>query len=176
MEGKGEAKMDKKILAAGFVFLCLTIGYTTLARADVTGKTVPVINQSFASTQVWPGETWKVYLNASDPNGEMKNIFAVVEQPGLGPYPLRIIRIKKENQKDMSGYVYLVTSTPYYSLNFTNLTLTIWVQDQSGNFSAPVTLPLSINSRYTQEAAPSGVYKEQDLGPVMVSLRTVGAE
>ena len=176
MGGKGEAKMNKKILAVGFVFLCLTIGYTTLARADVTGKTVPVISQSFASRQVWPGETWKVYLNASDPNGEMKNIFAVVEQPGLGPYPLSITRIRKENRKEISGYVYLVTSAPNYSLNFINLSLTIWVQDHSGNFSAPVTLPLSINSRYTQEAAPSGVYKEHDLGPVMVNLRTVGQD
>ena len=168
--------MKRIITAVGLAFLCLIIGYAPLARADVAGNTVPVIKEAFASTHVWPGETWKVYLNASDPNGDMKNIFAVVEQPGLGPYPLRIIRVRKENQKEMSGYVYLVTSTPYDSLNFINLTLTIWVQDQSGNFSAPVTLPLSINSRYTQEAAPPGVYKEQDLGPVMVNLRTIGQD
>jgi hypothetical protein len=168
--------MKRTIIAAGGVFLCLMIGYAPLARADEAGKTTPVIKQTFASTHVWPGETWKVYLNASEPNGEMKNIYAAVEQPGLGPYPLRIIRVRKENQKEMSGYIYLVTSNPWYSLNFTHLTLTIWIQDHSGNFSAPVTLPLSINSRYTQEAAPPGVYKEQNLGPVMISLRTIGQD
>jgi len=174
MVWKGEAKMNKKILAEGFVFLCLAIGYATPARADVTGKAVPVITQSFASTKVWPGETWKVYLNASDPNGEMKNIFAIVEQPGVGPYPLSIVRIKEENRKEMSGYLYLVTATPWYPLSFVNISLTIQVQDKSGNFSPPMTFPLSINSRYTQEAAPQGVFKERDLGPVMVSLRTIG--
>ena len=86
--------MSNKILAVSFVLLCLVIGYATLARAEVAGKAVPVITQSFASTKVWPGETWKVYLNISDPDGEMKYIFATVEQPGVGQYPLSIIRVK----------------------------------------------------------------------------------
>ena len=166
--------MSKKVLAVGFILLCLAIGSATLARAEAAGKAVPVITQSFASTKVWPGETWKVYLNVSDPGGEMKYIFAIVEQPGVGPYPLSIIRVKGGNRKEMSGYLYLVTATPWYPLDFVNLTLTIEVQDRSGNFSQPAAFPLSINSRYTQEAAPQGVFKEQELGPVMVRLRTIG--
>jgi len=166
--------LSKKMLAVGFVLLCLSIGYATLARAEAAGKAIPVITQAFASTKVWPGETWKVYLNVSDPGGEMKYIFATVEQPGLGPYPLSIIRIKRGNQKEMSGYLYLVTATPWYPLDFVNLTLTVEVQDRSGNLSRPVVFPLSINSRYTQEAAPQGVFKEQELGPVMVRLQTIG--
>jgi hypothetical protein len=166
--------MKMSILAAGLVFLCLTIGFVPLASADVSGNSVPVISQAFASPHVCPGENWKVYLNASDPHGEMRNIYVVVEQQGLGPHPLAIIRIKKGNQKELSGYIYLTTFTPYYSLNFTNLTLTAWIQGRDGNFSAPVTLPLSINARYTREPAPAGVYKNHDLGPVMVNLRTPG--
>lgn len=166
--------MSNKVLAVGFALLCLAMGHATLARAEVAGKAVPVITRSFASTKVWPGETWKVYLNISDPGGEMKYIFAIVEQPGVGPYPLTIIRVKGGNRKEMSGYLFLVTATPWYSLDFVNLTLTIEVQDRSGSFSQPVAFPLSINSRYTQEAAPQGVFKEQELGPVMVRLRTIG--
>ena len=166
--------MSKKVLAVGFVLLCLSIGYATLARAEADGKAIPVITQAFASTKVWPGETWKVYLNVSDPGGEMKYIFATVDQPGVGEYPLSIIRVKKDNRKEMSGYLYLVTASPYYPLDFVNLTLTVEVQDRSGNFSQPAVFPLSINSRYTQEAAPQGVFKEQELGPVMVSLQSIG--
>ncbi len=168
--------MKKTIMTAGAILLCLVIGYAPWAGADVVKNSVPVIKQAFGSAYVWPGENWKVYLNAFDPNGQMKNIFVVVEQPGLGPYPLSIIRVRKENQKELSGYIYLTTATPHYSLNFTNLALTVWIQDHSGNFSAPATFLLSINSRYAQEAAPSGVYKEQDLGPVMVNLRTIGQD
>ena len=166
--------MGKKVLAVGFILLCLAIGSATLARAEADGKAVPVITQSFASTKVWPGENWKVYLNVSDPGGEMKYIFAIVEQPGVGPYPLSIIRVKGGNRKEMSGYLYVVTATPWDPLDFVNLTLTIEVQDRSGNFSQTAVFPLSINSRYTQEAAPQGVFKEQELGPVMVRLQTIG--
>ena len=161
------------MLAVGFVLLCLSIGYATLAGAEAAGKAIPVITQAFASTKVWPGETWKVYLNVSDPGGEMKYIFATVGQPGVGQYPLSIIRVKRSDWKEMSGYLYVVTFTPYYPLDFVNLTLTVEVQDRSGNFSRPVVFPLSINSRYTQEAAPQGVFKERELGPVMVNLQSI---
>ena len=150
------------------------VGYGAPGRAEENMKATPVITQSFASKEIWPGETWKVYLNASDSDGEMKNIFAIVEQPGVGQYPLSIIRVKGENRKEMSGYLYLVTATPWYPLNFVNLTLIVQVQDKSGNFSAPAAFPLSINSRYTQEAPPERVFKEQGLGPVMVRLTTMG--
>jgi hypothetical protein len=174
-EGRRRGNMNKKVLAVGLVLVWVATGYDTLlARAEAPGKSVPVITQSFASTRVWPGDMWKVYLNISDPNGEMKYIFATVEQPGVGPYPLSIIRVKEGNRKEMSGYLYLVTATPWYPLDFVNLTLIVEVQDMSGNFSQPAVFPLAINSRYTQEPAPPGVFQEQELGPVMVSLRTIG--
>lgn len=169
--------MSKKIWALVIGFLCLIIGYASLqtreVQGGVAGKAVPLISQSFASTRIRPGETWKVYLNISDPEGEMKYIFAIVEQPGVGPYPLSTIRVKGGDRKEMSGYLFLVTATPWYPLDFVNLTLTIEVQDRSGTFSQPVAFPLSINSRYTQEAAPQGIFKEEALGPVMVRLKTV---
>ncbi len=51
-----------------------------------------------------------------------------------------------------------------------NLTLTVHVQDRSGNFSQPVVFPLSMNPRSTQEAPPQGVFKEEALGAVTVIL------
>jgi len=33
---------------------------------------------------------------------------------------------------------------------------------------------LSINSRYAQETPPEGVFQENNLGPIMIDLRTVG--
>ena len=54
----------------------------------------------------------------------MKYIFATVSQPGANPYPVSIIRIKGENQKELSGYIYLNTA-PASQSNFFNLTLTL---------------------------------------------------
>jgi len=121
-----------------------------------------------------PFDTWKVYLHATDPSGEMRNIFAVVDQPGAGQYPVSIIRIKPENRKDLSGYVYLTTFGPSTSLlNYVEIHLTIWVQDRSGNFSRPAAFSLSLNTRYAQEPPPPGKFKEQDLGPIMIRLHPV---
>jgi len=169
--------MNKKIRATILAFLSLIMAYATLQAAEiqegVAGKPVPVITQSFASREIWPGETWKVYLNAADPNGEMKNFFAIVDQPGVGQYPLSIIRIKREDRKELSGYLYLYTSTTADPLDFVNLKLTVYVQDRAGNFSQPVVFPLSLQSRFSQSAPAAGIFREQPLGPIMVKLKRV---
>jgi hypothetical protein len=168
--------MNKKILAV-FVILFLAMGFSTLMAAEVREgvdvKAVPVITQSFASKEVRGGDTWKVYLNVSDPDGGFKNIFAVVDQLGVGEYPVSIIRIQGQNHKELSGYIYLNTWTPYATLEFVPLKLTVQIQDRAGHFSPPVVFPLFIQSRATQEAPPQGVFKEEDLGPVMVELHGI---
>ena len=92
--------MKGKLLAAVFVFLCLAMGCATLEESPKGAvKATPVITQSFAAGEIRVGETWKIYLNASDPDGEMINIYGIVDQPGQ-TYPLSITRISKENGKE----------------------------------------------------------------------------
>jgi len=168
--------MNKKTLAL-FVAIVLTMGWAMFqprtAQTAAEGKTPLVIVQSFASKEVRPGDVWKVYLKASDPEGRMKYIFATVSQPGANPYPVSIIRIKGENQKELSGYIYLNT-IPAAQSNFFNLTLSLTVNIQgAGGFSQPAVFPLSFQERATQGAPPEGVFKEQNLGPISVTLQTV---
>jgi hypothetical protein len=136
-------------------------------------QAVPVITQSFAAPQISPGSSWKVYLQASDADGDMKAFFCTIHQPGMGTYPVSITRIKEGNQKELSGYLFLNVS-PFRNLDFVNLLLTVQIQDRAGQFSKPVEFPLSINSRYVQESPPEGVFQENNLGPIMIQLRTVG--
>ncbi len=164
--------MKEKILAAVFVFLCLAIGCATLEGPKGVVKATPAISQTFASEEIRTGDTWKIYLNASDPNGEMKKIYAIVDQPGQ-TYPMSITRVSKENGKEFSGYLYLSTASPATPLEGTSITLTLQIQDRSGNFSPPAVFPLTLKSRATQEAPPQGVFKERDLGPVMVTLKSL---
>jgi hypothetical protein len=134
--------------------------------------TAPVIVQSFASKKIRPGDTWKGYLIARDPDGDMKNIVAVIDQPGVGTYPVSLTKIQKENQKELSGYVFLNTTSPA-DLDFVDLSLTIQIQDQAGNMSQPAVFPLSINNQYRQEPPPPGVFQERDLGPILITLRSL---
>lgn len=139
----------------------------------------PVITSHYASSDLRPGDTWKIYLKASDSDGDMKNIVATVKQAGVGVHPVSFTRIQDGNRKELSGYVYLNTmgGSSYSTLTFYSLTLTLWVQDRAGNFSDPVEIPLTFGSRVEVQASPSaGAYQEQDLGPVMIFLRSMSAQ
>ena len=162
--------MKRKILAVVFVFLCLAMGCATLESPKGEVTATPVITQSFASREVKIGDTWKIYLNASDPKGEMIKISAIVDQPGQ-INPESITKVSKENGKEFSGYLHLSTASLTNVLDGTSITLLVQIQDRAGNLSQPVAFPLTLKSLATQKAPPQGVFKERDLGP-MVSRKS----
>jgi hypothetical protein len=129
----------------------------------------PVVTQFFAAQEICPGETWKIYLRASDPGGEMKAIYATVDQPGRGPQSAGPIPVPQEQRRDLSGFLYLNTAGNQ-GLALLNLTLTVQIRDRAGNFSHPISFPLALNPRAVQESPPAGVFEERALGPIMVSL------
>ena len=169
--------MYKKFLA-GLVLVFLIGGcaamMTVEEREKMYGQGVPVITESFASKQLYPGDTWNVYLKASDPEGDMEQIVATVDLVGSGTHPVSYTKIKDGNRKELSGYVHLSTWNPsgYGWLTSLTLTLTVQVKDRAGHLSKPVIFPLSFHSRYAQEPPPSGVFQEQSLGPIMITLRS----
>ena len=168
--------MNKKTLAL-WVVAALAVGGAMYepgtARPAVEGAKPPVIIQSFASKELRPGDVWKVYLKASVPEGKMKYIFATISQPGANRYPTSIIRIKGENQKEISGYIYLNTA-PAVQSNFFNLSLNLAVSVKgTGGFSQAVAFPLTFEAKPSPEEPPEGVFKEQDLGPISITLQSV---
>ncbi len=166
--------MNQKYFA--FLVLLFLVGgcVATQGEKGKTGAAPPLITQSFAAKEISPGENWKVYLQASDPEGDMKDIVCTIDQPGIGESSASYTRIAKENAKELSGYVYLSTmniASLDSSRLFTNLTLTVQIRDQEGNFSRPIVLPLAFASSAKKENPPSGIFKEKDLGPIMISVR-----
>ncbi len=140
------------------------------------GGGIPVIRASFASPSLALGETWKVYLNASDADGDMKYIVCTIDQPGIGPSSAGFTRIKEENRQQFSGYIYLFTGG-MSGVNPSNLTLTVQIQDRKGHFSNPVSFSLSFELRAQQETPPLDVFQEKDLGPIMINLgSSIGGE
>lgn len=166
--------MNKKVFAAAFTFLFLAIGYATLTSAEVSRQAIPIFTQSFASQEIRPGDTWKIYINASDSSGKMKYIYAEIHQPGGLPYPVSMTRIRPENRKELSGYIYLNTITAGRPMDFVILKLVVHLGDGAGNFSEPAIFPLEFSPRAVQSSVPAGAFKENNLGPVMIRLRSMG--
>jgi hypothetical protein len=153
--------------------LAIGMGMILGTFSGVKASAGPVITQSFASKEIRPGDTWKIFLNASDPSGRMKYIYATVQQAGGMAYPLSMTRIKPENRQEFSGYVYLYTSNAGKPMDFVTLKLVVQLGDGAGNFSEPAIFPLEFLPRAVQASPPPGVFKDSDLGPVMIRLRPV---
>lgn len=164
--------MNKCRIVSILFLVLFVIGLSPTSANGEDKADRPIIHDAFAAKQISPYETWKVYLKVSDPDGDMRSIYAVVEQTGIGPYPLSITRLKSEYQREFSGYVYLNSSgSDVSALNHALVSLTIWIQDRRGNFSEPVNFSVSLNSRHKQEPPPPGRFEENELGPILVLLR-----
>jgi len=134
----------------------------------------PIITASFAPKEFRPGDTLKVYLKASSEDSNMKAIYVTVEQAGGGVYPVSITRIKGDQQKELSGYLYFSTITTVgSSSDFVPLKLIVQIQDNRGRFSEPVIFPVDFKPRVSPESPPGGMFAEKELGPIMIRLHPI---
>ncbi len=164
--------MNRKYIAV-MTIIFLALGGMTLIVKDSWAEEGPRITNSFAAKEVVPGDTWKVYINAADPDANMKSVFATIDQAGGNAYHLSITRIPSGNQKELSGYLYLNTMTRYSAMDYVTLKLTLQIRDDKGRFSEPVVFPLTLLARSSQEYPPSGVFQNKALGPIMIELKPV---
>ena len=71
-----------------------------------------------------------------------------------------------------SGFLYLNTRG-FENLTFVILTLSVQVQDMAGHFSLPAAFPVLLTPTGQQEPPPPGDFQEDNLGPIMIRLRTI---
>jgi hypothetical protein len=141
---------------------------------EIPLNVLPVITQAFASKEIRTGDTWKVYLKASYPQGKMKYIVSWIDQPGGEPSPPSMTRIKDENQKELSGFIYLNTGTAGNLMAFEQIVLNVQIQADVDHMSPRIIFPLKFSTQGIQSKPAEGVYKEQDLGPIMIRLDSSG--
>jgi hypothetical protein len=164
------------VAAALLGFFATSCAAMMMTGEEKYGKEVPVITQSFASKQVSAGEAWRVYINASDADGDMDRIYCSIHQPGVFPaYPGANNKIAQDQQKNLSGYLYLDTSGIDRSMD---IYLTLSIRDKAGHFSVPVTFHLDITQpsgmkkEIRQEDPPRGTFEDKNLGAIMIFVRS----
>jgi hypothetical protein len=125
----------------------------------------PVLEKVWVSPETAYGKLLKIYIKASDPDGDIKwlMISAGRGKTISGAVP---IRIKKESGKSVNGYVYWDTKKS--QMKDVTGTVEVLVEDMKGNESQTISLPVIIKAKGAKvEKAPAD-FEEKEISPVML--------
>jgi len=157
-------------LMVGLLILLTTVtvcaaGCTWLAKPETMGSAPPIIEAHFASPNLYMDQTWKIYVKAHDPDGDMWEARFRIEQPGA-TYEnlLGDMKLPKSMWKEFNGYFYMHQALSGTKGGAFDLMLTLEIVDSGGRTSGLVKFPLSIG-RKPPTAPPEG-FNEAALLPV----------
>jgi len=154
-------------------FLLVMACCTNLAeRGTQAGGSPPVITHSFASEKLSHGDTWKIYVEAHDPDGDMRQFVCTVRRTGFGSR-VDYVHVRKGDRAKMLGYLNVFVSPPQDALGeWADLTLTLYIRDRGGNPSEKVAFPVAL-SRGVKQALPPPPFDIEGLkglGQIWVKL------
>jgi len=146
-------------------------GCTWSAKPESTGSAAPVIDQYFASPNLYLGQTWKIYVKAHDPDGDMAEAKFRIQQPGaMYDNLLGDVKLPQSMWKEFNGYFYMHQTLSGTRGGAFDLVLTLEIVDRGGRSSGLVEFPLSIGRK--PPAAPPEGFNETALFPVPYKPRS----
>jgi len=140
--------------------------------APGTPGSPPVIDKVWAQDALRQNQVWRIYLSASDPDCDLKEIHVYVTQLGQAGYPLQQFMLGGDDRCGVKGQLYMPTGFAYLYGSVVQARVTL--VDSAGNTSQPAVLPLTINGAVEQEPPPefSGPGFKRGLGHINVKLRS----
>jgi len=164
------------VFMGALVALPMRMGYSKSLSEWGTkpGGSPPVITHWVASEELHHGDTWRIYVEANDPDGDMREFVAVLDQEGHGQYPSSYVRIKKAHREELRGYLVFFSSAgmgPWLP-EWTQLSLKLSIRDRGTNMSNKVILPLVL-SRGAKQGSPPPPFDSgrlDKLGVIWVDL------
>ena len=126
----------------------------------------PVIEKVWASPEVPSGKLLKIYIKASDPDGDMKWLFISAGRGKQATTAAIPIRIKKESAKSLNGYLYWDTSRAEKNISGT---VEIVIEDSKGMESEAKSVSVEIKGGKDVKAQKaSSDFQETAIAPVMM--------
>ena len=138
-------------------------------REAIYGSNSPIIEATFAKDKIVSGDTWKIYINASDEDGDMKAFACTIYQDGIYAHPLDKVKIKEDQKKKLSGYLCLATDA-FQNLWGVNVELHLNIIDCAGHWSEAKIIKMKLGSRKSKKEADKNVFKEMPLGNIFIKL------
>jgi len=151
----------KKGILLGLALVLMVLGTAMESRAQ---GSAPVLEKVWVSPQVNHGDLLKIYIKGSDPDGDIR--FIQVAAGRKGGHLGAMIRLKKEDRKDLNGYLFWDTGQAAYRNASGSVEVTL--QDWKGNESETITVPVRILSRDAKVQSAPGEFKDKSIGPIMI--------
>jgi hypothetical protein len=158
-------------------FLCVvafyvgTLGCTALDERTIReleaayGSSAPTIETAFASETTPPRSIWKIYLNGSDPDGDIRDIKIWAEVPW---YTIPVTFTTRSSQgKTLSGYIEFDT---LWFLNFAPswLRVQVMLMDRANHKSELIEFQTELSALAKPESPPEGMFQDITLGSIPV--------
>ena len=157
----------RKAILFGLILGVMVLGTAMESRA----QGAPVLQKVWVSPEVNRGDLLKIYIKASDPEGDMRWIMVAAGR-GKGAIYGSVIRLRKEDRKDLNGYVFWDTGQAR-STGVTGI-VEVTIEDWKGNESETLSVPVKIVSKGAKSQSAPEEFKEKEIGPIMIDARTLG--
>jgi len=142
--------MKTKIFLCVFGVLAITLFFFSYGWAQSKPDSKPpIITHSFAVEKGYYGYVWKLYIEAEDPDSDMRRIVAVAHQPGYGNYTnILPIVLRPQFRHHLKGYIQWnsFSSKGPHIQEWTQVTLKISIVDKAGHESNEVIFPITFES------------------------------
>jgi hypothetical protein len=122
-------------------------------RAPSPGPNPPLFEDSSALSSIWDGQMWKIFIEGSDPDGDMQHIWVVVTQYGGNMWSNHSVPLTGENRSHFSGYLALYT--PRLRQGWERVRVDMKIRDEAGHYSNERSQEVMIG------ASPGGVIPEK---------------
>ena len=145
------------VIMGALVALPMRMGYAKSLNEWLIkpGGSPPVISHWFASGELHHGDTWRIYVEANDPDGDMREFVGTLDQEGHGQYPSSYVRINRGHREELRGYLVFFSSAgmgPWLP-EWTQLSLSLSIRDRGANMSNKVIFPVVL-SRGAKQGPP----------------------
>lgn len=161
----------------GMVSGCVALDQRGIQELESAyGANPPKIETSFASRTVAAGDTWKVYIRGSDPDGDLRFLNVSLWMATAVMTPIRL-ELLPEHSRAISGYMSLDTNR--FSDGFLRLTpgeirLYVSLEDRAGHRSDLSVLHTSLILGAKQDRPAPGTFEERYLGSVPLEFLMQG--
>jgi hypothetical protein len=132
----------------------------------------PVIDEYYASPTADYSRSWKIFIKAHDPDGDMWRVRFKIDQPYvLYKDVWGYVFLPKRAKEKMDGFFYMLTPLERLPEGSVELTVSVTLIDEALNKSETIKLPLTFGFAQKMEPDPEG-YQDDALLPIPYRVRS----